>query len=227
MNLKLYCLPLFLLGFVVVYAPAVRLAAVKDATLQAGYNLGSFQYLLVGLHKGWPKKRIVIQFEDIPSTCSNVTSAVMYMKYAYAHKASWFSDSEAPIITRRLCSHQILRSWNEGTIGSTTYMTANIDYLNNYCTDLVTLTPSNLEGLLSVANRFLAFDITETARNWVSGDPNYGIIVIDLNENLNGRDRRFWSREAAVEKRPYLEVICGNGMMHVWAPEAHNVCIIL
>ena len=181
----------------------IRLDAVKDATLQTGYNLGSFQYLLVGLHRDYPKKRFVIQFEDIPSYCTNVLRAVMYLKYAYAHKASWMADNDAPYLTRQLCTHQILHPWDEQTVGSSTYMTAGIDYIPERM-EVVALPYEGNEGQLP--NGFVPFNIIQAARNWVSGAVNCGILVMDLLENCHGRDRRFWSREGPPENRPYLEV---------------------
>ena len=182
-----------------------KLKAVKDTTLESGAFLGSFQYLLVGKHAGTSKKRFVVQFEDISNNCSKVAEAVMYLKYAYAH-----SGTIGPLVTRYLCVHQILRDWDEGSIGSTTYMNENTDY-NSQCVDIVTMTPGSIEGQL--ANGFVPFDITELAKNWLKGDANYGILVRDINEDVLGRDRRFYSRESSTEdRRPYIGITCSKCM---------------
>ena len=194
-------------GAVAAYSPAIRLSAVMDTTLELGTMLGSFQYVIVGKGRDFGKKRFVIQFENITSNCTQVDSAMMYLQYGYAHKAEWFSDSEEPTLTRQLCTYRILRSWDEATVGGSTYMTAGADYVPN-CMDLVTLTNDSIKGQLP--NGFVPFNITEAARSWVSGADNYGILVLDLNEDLDGRDRRFWSREGSAGNSPYLEVTCGS-----------------
>ena len=182
-----------------------KLKAVKDTTLESGAHLGSFQYLLVGKHADYPKKRFVVQFEDIPNDCSKVVEAVMYLKYAYAHKPS---GTKAPLITRNLCVHQILRDWDEEAIGSTTYMNESTDY-NSQCVDIITMTPDSIEGQL--ANGFIPFDITEPAKNWLKGDANYGILVRDMNEDVLGRDRHFHSRESPTKDwRPYIGITCSD-----------------
>ena len=168
-------------------------------------TLGSFQYVLVGKGMDFAKKRFVIQFENITNNCTQVDSAVMYLQYGYAHKAEWIL--EEPTLTRQLCTYQILSSWDEETFGGSTYMTAGTDYVPN-CMDLVTLTNDTIEGQLP--SGFVPFDITEAARSWVSGADNNGILVLDLNEDLDGRDRRFWSREGPPRNWPYLEITCGN-----------------
>lgn len=185
--------------------PQWRLQAVKDTTLESGADLGSSQYLLVGKHSGFPKKRFVIQFQDIPRNCSEVIRAVMYLKYAYAHKDP---KSQAPLVTRNLCVHQVLRGWDEGTVGGKTYMSENTDY-NRRCVDIVTMTPDIIEGQLS--NGFVPFDITELAKAWLNGDANYGILVRDMNEEVLGHDRRFYSSESPTEDcRPYVDITCSD-----------------
>lgn len=180
----------------------IQLEVVKDATMQTGYNLASFQYLLVGNHRDWPKKRFVIQFEDLPRHCTNVERAVMYLKYAYAHKASWMSDNEVPYITRELNTHRILRPWDEQTVFST-YMEAGIDYIPEPM-EKVALPYEGNEGQL--ANGYVPFSVIQAVKKWAGGATNCGILVMDLKEDVLGRDRRFWSSKGPPENRPYLEV---------------------
>ena len=191
--------------------PNWRLKAVKDTTLESGADLGSSQYLLVGKHAGFPKKRFVVQFEDISRNCSEVIRAVMYLKYAYAHKDP---NSLAPLVTRNLCVHQVLREWDENTIGSKTYMSENTDY-NRQCVEIVTMTRDSIEGQL--ANEFVPFDITEVAKAWVRGDDNYGVLVRDMNEDVLGHDRRFHSSESPTEDcRPYMDITCSDICKSEW-----------
>ena len=50
-------------------------------------------------------------------------------------------------------------------------------------------------------------DITEAARNWKNGEPNYGVLIYTTNDDDDGRDIRFRSREYSTDK-PRLFVFC-------------------
>lgn len=147
--------------------------------------------------------RFIIQFQDIPRDCACVVKAEMHLKYAYTHKFLEYTEGEAPIITRHLCTHQVIRHWDE-TVGSCTYMNTPNDYLDER-TDLVTLTCDDTIGR-QLSNGYVPFDVTPAVRNWVNGDDNYGIVLIDLNEDMEGRDRHFWSSKGPPENRPYLKL---------------------
>jgi len=50
-----------------------KLQVVKDITLErGGTNWNNLEYLIVGLHPGFPKKRSLLQFEDLPSNCTTL-----------------------------------------------------------------------------------------------------------------------------------------------------------
>lgn len=129
------------------------------------------------------------------------------MKYVDADKIIQFTDIKSPTNIWHLCTYQVLRPWDE-TIGSSTYMNTPKDYLDEH-TDRVTFI-SNSRGIVAVArpvsNGYVPFDITPAVKNWVNGDHNYGIVVIDLNEDMVGRDRHFWSSKGESKNRPYLEL---------------------
>ena len=190
---------------IVLTTPVVtELKAVKDTTLQPGYDLSSYEYLVIGNHKGpAPKLRFIVQFEDIPSDCAFVVKAEMHLMYAYTCKFEEYTERDAPIITRHLCTHQVLCPWDE-TVGSSTYMNTPTDYLDEH-TDCVTLA-SNDTIAKKRPNGYVPFDVTSAARNWVKGDPNCGLIVIDLNESMKGRDRHFYSSKGPSGSRPYLKL---------------------
>ena len=178
---------------------AIILPAVKDTTLETYSRLGSYSLLLVGQHKYYPKKRFVIQFQDIPQSCRKVSRATMVLKYSHSHQVR--GPPYIPPVPRQLCVHQILRYWNERTVGGTTYMNPGSDYDSN-CLDTVSLQAHIGKGTL------IRFDITAAAKNWVNGAQNYGILVKDVLEITISRDRRFYSSEAGAANRPYLDVQC-------------------
>lgn len=71
-----------------------RLKVVQDVWLeQPDVNYNSYKWLLVAKHPDYPKKRSLLQFEDIPSNCTTVNHAMMYVYYAFSGKASWMSAS--------------------------------------------------------------------------------------------------------------------------------------
>ena len=49
--------------------------------------------------------------------------------------------------------------------------------------------------------------MTDAARKWKEGEPNYGLLIWATNEYELGRDIRFHSREHAT-KKPYMEICC-------------------
>ena len=56
----------------------------------------------------------------------------------------------------------------------------------------------------------MEFDITQAAKNWLSGQPNYGVVISATNEEIQGREARFYSREHGSDWRlhPIMSVLC-------------------
>jgi len=82
-----------------------KLRVTKDVTLErASSNYNWLQYLLVSKHPDYPNKRSLVQFENLPSSCSasKIKGAKMYVYYVYAHKASSHPISKTPFIPRHL-----------------------------------------------------------------------------------------------------------------------------
>ena len=114
-----------LLGILFLCCSSLTLPTVKDTTLESYSRLGSYGFLLVGRHAGYPKKRFVIQFQDIPQSCGTVLNATMVLTYSHSHQVR--PPPFVPPGTRVLCAYQILRYWDEQTIGHTTYMSSGSD----------------------------------------------------------------------------------------------------
>ena len=161
-------LKVLLLGILFLCCSSLTLPTVKDTTLESYSRLGSYEFLLVGRHAGYPKKRFVIQFQDIPQSCGTVLNATMVLTYSHSHQVR--PPPFVPPGTRVLCAYQILRYWDEQTIGHTTYMSSGSDY-NSNCLDRATLLPWPGKGTL------VRMDVTQAAKNWVNGAQNYGILV--------------------------------------------------
>ena len=69
---------------------------------------------------------------------------------------------------------------------------------------------------------YISFDVTNAARKWKEGEPNYGLLVWATNEYEAGRDIRFHSREHAT-RVPFMEISCAHHSASVTL-EADVVC---
>ena len=88
--------------------------ATSDVFVYSGTNQNFYNFLIVGTHPGYPLKRTLIKFEDIPTSCNKtMKSAKLYLYYWYSHKASYQSVQAVPFIPRPLAVHQVKKSWNE------------------------------------------------------------------------------------------------------------------
>ena len=187
------------------------LDATQDSWLEGASNRGgSHIYLLVGLHPQYPKKRFLVQFENLPNTCTNIKWAKMYLYFVYAHKASWMSVDYVPYIERDLQVHQVKKSWSEYQVTST-YRTSGVRWSQPYLgldgSDAVSHTQDTVTIFTGRPAGYVEFDVTEAMRNWKRGQPNYGLLVLATNEDENGRDLRFNSRQAS-DNHPLVRVLC-------------------
>ena len=81
------------------------LRVTQDVSLQrATRNYNWLPYLMVSKLTDFPNKRSLVQFENVPKSCSSskIISAKMYLYYVYAHKASWHSIQKTPFVARYL-----------------------------------------------------------------------------------------------------------------------------
>ena len=189
------------------------LPVAQDVLLESGSsNYNYLSYLIVGLHPQYPKKRFLVQFENLPSQCSRVEWAKMYVFYVYAHKASWHSVQKTPFISRTLQLHQVKKHWSE-TQATSTYRTLGTPWSKPYLAlDGTDASPHALDSVTVFTSRprgFIEFDVTEAVRNWQDGDSNYGILVWATNEGDPGRDLRFYSRSYSdASKHAVIKVLC-------------------
>ena len=94
------------------------LTVTKDVTLERGStNFNYLPYLIVGTHPGFPMKRSLMQFQNIPSDCLLPVQATLYIYFVYAHKASYLPS--LPAVTRNIVAHTVLKSWSETQATST------------------------------------------------------------------------------------------------------------
>ena len=192
-----------------------KLKVVEDVTLERGStNFNYLQYLIVGFLPGYPKKRSLLRFEDVPTECKSVNHAMMYIYYVYSHKASFYTVDQAPFITRTIQAHRVLKSWKESQATSTRR-----DSYNNWHTPWLGLNNTDatcyLTGRSTVyANRasgFVEIEVTSAVKDWKSGSPNYGVVIWATNENKAGRGTRFASNaDSDSSRHAYIILNCNN-----------------
>ena len=188
-----------------------RLEATGDVWLEGSSNKNSYNFLIAGIHPGYPLKRSLLKFEDIPTTCREIVSANMYVHYWYAHKASFMSEAQVPWIPRPVQVRQVLKSWSEteatpslrfrNTPWGVQYLGVDNTDASSHVDDTYTFSRGHPAG-------YTSWNITHTAISWLSGQPNHGVLLMVANEDQFGRTIRFYSREHSLDKAPYLEVVC-------------------
>ena len=89
------------------------------------------------------------------------------------------------------------------------YRKSGIKWSKRYLSlDGVDANPNTLDTVIFPPTKpWLEMDITEAARNWKNGEPNYGVLIYTTNDDDDGRDIRFRSREYSTDK-PHLFVFC-------------------
>ena len=188
-----------------------KLEATQDVFIYDSSNYNLYDFLIVAKHPGYPKKRMLLQFQDLPSTCKQINWAKMYIFYWYSHKASFMTDQQVPSIARTLQVRQIKKQWSEtqatsinrqsGRAWSSPFLALDGSDAASHIQDDVKLYTNRPGG------QYMEFDITVAVRNWKSGEPNYGVLVWATDENKEGRDIRFYSRERTTGKT-FVNVLC-------------------
>ena len=196
-----------------------KLRVTQDVTLERGsVNFNSLEYLIVSKHPGYPNKRSLVQFEDLPRSCpsSNILSAKMHLYYEYSHKASGSSFKTVPFIPRHLRVYLVKKPWDESQTTSTMRLRGipwSSPWLALDGTDAeatpqqgtVTIFPHQPKG-------FMEFDVTNAMKDWSSGVPNNGLVIRATNELDPGRDTRFASN-ANIDSSTHAFVLvrCSDG----------------
>ena len=189
-----------------------HLKVVEDVWLEGSFNYNNYQWLLVAKHVGYSKKRSLLRFEDIPNDCKTINFAMMYIYYSYSHKASWQSVTAAPFISRTIQAHRVLKRWNETQ--ATRYIRSISDkwdtaYLGLDDTDANDCPTGHTIIHTWRPSGFVEIEVTSAVQDWKAGKPNYGLLLWATNEDINGRDTRFFSKSYSdSSKHPYMLVNC-------------------
>lgn len=150
----------------------------------------------------------MMQFQDVPSDCACVVKAVMYLKWR-PPIFSALTKSEGP--ARHMSTHQMLREWDEGEFISLGDLNSGTDFVADH-TDTFTVHPGSNGVVVNLSNGYAPFDVTTAVRNWVNGDPNHGILLMEPMGNETVPEQLiycgFWGTGSGVptEDYPYIEV---------------------
>ena len=184
--------------------------ATADVIVYDGSNQNNLNFLIVGNHPGYPLKRSLVKFEDIPSDCTNIKWAKMYLYFWYSHKASFRSDSDVPYIPRPLQVRQVKKSWLENQATRDNRLTGvrwKSEYLDITGPDAKKRPLDTVTIFTGRPGGYIEFDITKAARSWISGQKNNGLVISAENEDVFGREARFYSRERITDP-PRMSVLC-------------------
>ena len=146
----------------------------------------------------------------------------MYLYFAYPHRAGFRSVKVQLYLKNTFQVYRVLKPWKE--------QEATIDYRerglkwNNRLLNIGKDTESKPQCSFNDALKcspetlypprpagFMEFDVTKTMRSWSKGTPNYGLLVKVVNEAVNGRDIRFYSKSHSdFRQHPFIFVTCNN-----------------
>ena len=190
------------------------LSATQDASLEdATTTFGNDGFLNVGLHPDHKKERFLIQFEDLPNSCATIRVAKMYVYFKLAYKAAGTSVIDAPYIMRDLEVRRVKKSWSESEVTSQYRDLSNLDEWSGHYLELENSDASILvqDTVTIVTKRpagYIEFDVTKAMIKWKI-EPNYGLIVRATNEDTDGRELQFFSRDVPNDEyRPFVNVLC-------------------
>ena len=200
-----------------------KLKVVEDVTLEKGTaNFNYLEYLITSFHAGYPKKRSLLRFEDVPSGCKSVNHAMMYIYYVYSHKASFYSVDQAPFITRTIRAHRVLKSWKETQATSTkrnSYSKWHTPWLGLNNIDATRNPVGQTTIYASRPSGFVEIEVTSAVKAWKSGSPNHGVVIWATNEYREGRDTRFASNaDSNSSRHAYIILNCNNDVTPTTAP---------
>ena len=189
-----------------------QMQVVEDVWLEGSLNFNNYPWLIVGHLPQFRKKRSLIRFEDIPSNCTYVNYAMMYLYYEYSHKASWQSVTQTPFIIRIIQAHRVLKSWSETQATSIRRNSTEFwhqPYLGLDDTDASSCPTGHTIIYTRRAPGFVEVEVTSAVREWMAGKPNYGLLIWATNEDQLGRGTRFNSKYHSDSSRhPYIQLNC-------------------
>ena len=194
----------------------VILKSTQDVWLEGNGNHNGPDFLIIGKTGQFPVKRSLLQFDttQIPSNAA-VLSARLRVYHHYASVPGWLADQEKGI-DRTVEVYRLLVTWQASHATAVKRQSNAYWNVNMVGLDGVDAETEPLDSRLWVYDElgWKEFDVTGAAQEWVNiPSSNRGVVMRATNEQISGRDRRFYSQEAANQSlRPELVVIYGPGV---------------
>lgn len=173
------------------YTPAYRTTQVfnadADTYIAQGHateSFGSDPLMFTGYDPQYKyyAERMLLHFPiGIPAR-TNFEQATAYL-YLYA-----YNTGATPM---NISAHRATGSWNENSTWQSS--------ANNFDTTPASAVP------VGTTFGWYSWDVTSTARKWLSGTPNYGL-MFNGNTSGNRNERVFLAREAGADAAPFLAV---------------------
>jgi len=182
---------------------------IYDTWLEGTAPHGTHKYLIVGKDGSFPKKRSLLRadFDQLPPG-TTIKKATLHVYFEYAHTASFSSE---PCIDRDISVHEVYIPWSEA-VASKTKATNTQNWSEPLCG--INEKDAALDGYTTAfwactdAKSWKTFEVTGLVQQWISfPDQNNGFLLLAENEDVSGRDMRFFSKDVAdATLRPYVSV---------------------
>lgn len=182
----------------------------QDVWLEGNNNHEGSDYVIVGKVGEFQRKRTLMQFDlsAIPQG-AKVVSATLRVYYFVSTKPSWLPNEQG--IDRVIQVHTVLKAWigSQATSSKATNASSwGTPYLGLDGVDAVA-EPLDAQTWISQLYEWKHFDITPATQSWVDNpSQNHGVLLWATNENVDGMDMRFYSKEKPdAAFRPKLVVV--------------------
>eukprot|EP00039_Didymoeca_costata_P016400 m.293874 g.293874 ORF g.293874 m.293874 type:complete len:296 (-) comp16389_c0_seq36:3901-4788(-) len=188
--------------------------------IDSASNWCDYEWLLVGKHTDYGKKRILVKAE-MPAMCSDsdihIVHATLNIWFHYAHAASGSEDIEKHI-DRNLSASALMIDWECDVVNSFRYSKhmfwpgeaqeyglKDPDFVDPNILDTHFI---HGKGINYPFSHWGVWNITSLVREWCEGTlRNNGVMIWDQFENDDGRDLRFTASECSnATIRPYFEI---------------------
>ena len=175
----------------------INLEPVQDTWLEGTSNKGGNDFLIVGKTGTFEKKRSLMRFDlsSLPPGAA-VVGATLEVYYFASTKPSWEPNEQG--IDREIRVHRVLKTWNENQ-ATADKATSN----TNWSAKCLAMDGTDAEAQaldseiwLNQVYEWKSLDVTPAAKAWAADSAqNFGLVVYAANDDVNGMDMRFYSRE--------------------------------
>ena len=188
----------------------LNLSITADTWVEGAASHGSHEYLIVGKHAGYAKKRSLLRADvDQLAPGTPISKATLWIYFNYAHASSAMPEA---CIDRVMAVHEVLIPWAEDW-ATKIKATGSKNWTEPLCgvndADAASVATTSDYWVCTEIQTWKSFDITPLVQQWIDNpDSNNGVLLWAENEDDPGRDFRMYSRNASdASLHPYVEVV--------------------